>query len=222
MSNPDSPNLIAGMLAIHAVITRSLNVAATGCGSFAQQSVAGADSHDGLMSYIHCLVSVLGGHHGTEDELAFPVFQKMLDAPYDLLSQQHLVVHSLLDEAKAGVESVAAEPGAAAPWAKLHQLVSRIEEFWHAHIAIEEEHFTMDRFAALMPPDEHRRLIELFSGHMRQVTGPDYLVVPFLLYNSAPDKRLIFSSELPPMVTEQLVPVVWKEKWAPMQPFLLT
>ena len=26
---------------------------------------------------------------------------------------------------------------------------------------------------------------------------------------------------IPPVVTKVLVPVVWKEQWAPMQPFLL-
>ena len=90
------------------------------------------------------------------------------------------------------------------------------------HIAIEEEHFTIARFASLMPPEEHSRLLGLFMQHMQQNTGPDYLIVPFLLYNSAPDNRAFFAGGMPPIVTQQLVPVVWKEKWAPMQPFLLT
>ncbi len=52
-------------------------------------------------------------------------------------------------------------------------------------------------------------------------SGPDYLVVPFLLYNLSPEDRATMSAEMPPVVTQQLVPVVWKEKWQPMSPFLL-
>jgi hypothetical protein len=46
-------------------------------------------------------------------------------------------------------------------------------------------------------------------------------VVPFLLYNLPPEERAIFSQGMPPVVTQELVPVVWKEKWSPMKPFLL-
>jgi hypothetical protein len=58
--------------------------------------------------------------------------------------------------------------------------------------------------------------------HAQQHTVPDYLIVPFLLYNLPPDKRTFFAGEMPPVVTEQLVPVAWKDKWAPMKPFLVT
>lgn len=62
-----------------------------------------------------------------------------------------------------------------------------------------------------------KELIEFFQEH----TGPEYLVVPFVLYNLTTEDRAITAQGLPAIVTEQLVPIEWKDKWAPMQPFLL-
>jgi len=33
--------------------------------------------------------------------------------------------------------------------------------------------------------------------------------------------RRLFSANMPPVVTQELVPQVWKEKWLPMQPFFV-
>jgi hypothetical protein len=52
-------------------------------------------------------------------------------------------------------------------------------------------------------------------------SGPDYLVVPFVLYNLSPEQRAILAAEMPPIVTQQLVPIAWKAQWEPMSPFLL-
>jgi len=35
------------------------------------------------------------------------------------------------------------------------------------------------------------------------------------------DERRRMGALFPPVVTEQLVPVVWQDKWSPMKPFLL-
>jgi hypothetical protein len=221
MPNSNSPNVIVGMLSIHAVVTRSLEVAVERSGAYAQPGFSDGSSREGFISYLRCLLSVLSVHHETEDTLAFPFFREKLDAPYDLLTEQHRLLDPLLEKAKAGVEKAAADPNATQPMLRLRFVLRRILEFWHPHIAIEEEHFTVDRFASLIPPEEHRRLTVLFMEHMQRHTGPDYLIVPFLLHNLAPDKRRFFAAEMPPVVIEQLVPAVWKEKWAPMQPFLL-
>ena len=58
--------------------------------------------------------------------------------------------------------------------------------------------------------------------HSQRHATPDYLVVPFMLYTLPPQERPIFARNLPPIVTEQLVPVGWRDKWEPMKPFLLT
>jgi hypothetical protein len=53
------------------------------------------------------------------------------------------------------------------------------------------------------------------------LASPTYLAVPFLLYDLPPEEKAIQARGMPPELTEQLVPVVWKEQWAPMKPFLL-
>ena len=79
----------------------------------------------------------------------------------------------------------------------------------------------LDRLAAVLPAEEHLRLLALFMEHTRQHAGPEYLLAPFLLYNLEAERRSFFAGGMPAIVTEQLVPVVWKDKWASMQPFLL-
>jgi hypothetical protein len=45
--------------------------------------------------------------------------------------------------------------------------------------------------------------------------------VPFILYNLSAEDRAIMAQQMPPAVSQELVPIVWKEQWAPMVPFLL-
>ena len=72
-----------------------------------------------------------------------------------------------------------------------------------------------------MDADENARVGQLLGEYAGQHVEPLSLGVPFLLYNMSRKERAAYAQTLPPMVTEQLVPVVWKEQWAPMQPFLL-
>jgi hypothetical protein len=42
-----------------------------------------------------------------------------------------------------------------------------------------------------------------------------------LLYNLHEQDRQVFSQGMPAEVLQNLVPIVWKDKWASMAPFLL-
>jgi hypothetical protein len=46
-------------------------------------------------------------------------------------------------------------------------------------------------------------------------------VMPFVVYNLSSADRAEFVKVLPPVVTQQLIPIAWKAAWAPMTPFLL-
>ncbi len=221
MSNPKPSNMIDGMLSIHAIITRGLKVAVETTEAFAQGGNSDACLHDGFLTYLRCLISLLMVHHDTEDTLAFPALRDRMDGPFDLLIEQHRILHPMLDETRTEVDKAAAAPGDPDPLTKLNRAFRTIEEFWHPHIAIEEEHFTIDRCAALISPEDHIRLSALFMDHTRRNWGAEELMVPFLLFNLEPDRRAFFAAEMPPVVLAQLVPVVWKERWAPMQQFLL-
>ncbi len=222
MSESNIPNVGVELLRIHSIITRGLRVAIEQSQSFAGRGYPSATMREGFISYVLSLVSVLDAHHKVEDQLAFPYFKdKFPDAPFDLLTTQHQSIVPMLDQLKTTIGEIAAHTQEGQSLNKLCLLLKGIDEFWHPHIRIEEDHFTVGKLGAAIPPDEQMRLIKLFMEHSQQNAKPDFLVVPFLLYNLSPEQRSAMAKAMPPLVTEQLVPVVWKEKWEPMKPFLL-
>jgi hypothetical protein len=202
------------------IVTRGLDVSIENAARFAQEGLPQDSLGDGYRSYVAALLSFLTAHHLAEDAIAFPYFQeRMPDLPVAQLEEEHERMQNLLDQAKEDLEGVGDEPGPALR--HLEGALRQIHDLWGPHIAIEEEHLGVQRLAEMLPPEEHARLAGLLARHSQEHSGPDYLILPFALYNLPPEQRAVFSQSLPPMVTQQLVPLVWKEQWAPMQPFLL-
>jgi hypothetical protein len=223
MSERTAPNIAEDLLSIHAIITRGLHVSIEKGRLFAQGDYPDASARNGFVAYVGSLVSVLHAHHLTESELFFPYFRdKLPDAPFDLLTSQHRDLEPVLQQAKAATDEVSVETRAGAALARLNDLLGGTAEFWHPHIRIEEEHFSVDRLAILIDAKEHETLAKSAVKHSQQHSGPGYLVLPFLLYNLPPDKRSAFARGMPLVVTRLLVPIVWRRKWASMRPFLLT
>ncbi len=222
MSESNIPNVGVELLRIHSIITRGLRVAIEHSQSFADRGSPSVTIREGFANYVLSLVSVLDAHHKVEDQVAFPYFEdRFPDAPYDLLRTQHQSIVPMLDQLRATIEEMVAHPQEGQIINKLFLLTKGIDEVWHPHIRIEEDHFTVGKLGAAIPPGEQIRLIKLFMEHSQQHAKPDFLVVPFLLYNLPPEQRAVMAGAMPPVVTEQLVPVIWKEKWEPMKPFLL-
>ena len=95
-------------------------------------------------------------------------------------------------------------------------------DLWHPHIAIEERDiYDVETIAGVMDLDENVRVGQMLAEIAQQHVEPAYLGVPWLLYNLPPDVRAIVAQTMPPVMTQELIPVVWKDKWAPMKPFLL-
>ncbi len=223
MIESNAPNVASDLLRVHSIITRALSVTSEKSQRFAQEGFPDASTKEGFLCYARSFVSVLHGHHLTENELAFPYFRdKLPDAPYDLLIAQHQELVHVLDEIKAAIEEVSEEPQAAKALNRLNQTLRRLGDLWHPHIDIEQEHFTVAKLEALINREEHIRLGKLFVEHSQKHTGPGYLVVPFLLYNLAPEERVILARNMPFLLTYLLVPVIWKARWASMRPFLLS
>jgi hypothetical protein len=222
MSERTMPNVAEDLRCIHAVITRGLNVSIERGRLFAQGGYPDASTRNGFIAYVGSLVSVLHAHHHTETDLFFPYFRdKLPDAPFDLLITQHRDLEPVLQQTKAAIDDVSADAQAGAAMIRLNDLLGRLAEFWHPHIRIEEDHFSVERVAALVEAKEQERLAKAAMKLSQQHSGPGYLVVPFLLYNLPPDKRPVFSRWMPPVVTRLLLPIVWRRKWASMRPFLL-
>ena len=222
MSKVGTPNVGADMLRIHSVITRGLDVSIERGASFAQGGDPDAATQEGFVLYLQTLVSVLSAHHLAEDEVAFPyLWDKLPDEPFDELMAEHRVMEEILEELQAIAKAVAAEAQAGDSLNDLNRAVTRLADLWHPHIHKEERFYDVETIAALMGVDEHVQLGRMVAEHSQQHLQPPDLGIPFVLYNLPAGERAIMIQMMPPIVTQQLVPVDWKEKWAPMQPFLL-
>ena len=222
MSEHPSPNFGEDMLRIHKVISRGLTVASEKSLSVAQQGFHAEEEWEGFLNYVRTLATVIHAHHLLEDEIAFPQAKPRIpQAPYDLLQTQHQALIPILDELGATIQESAALPQAREPLLAMNEVLQKVSDIWYPHIRIEEEHFTVAKVAELYSLDERARISMMFAEHSKEHATPDYLAVPFVLFNLPPAERAAFSQMLPTILTQQLVPVAWKEKWEPMKPFLL-
>jgi hypothetical protein len=176
-------------------------------------------SAGGYRKYVTALLSFVSAHHLTEDEVAFPYFEDRLpEMPFDRLEEEHEEIERMLEQAQGRVEGLDEEPEALRD---LEAQLREIRELWHPHIGIEEKHLDAERLGEMLPVEEHERI----SGEMGKLSmehaEPLHLVVPFALYNLPADERAALTRNMPPKVIEELMPGPWKERWAPMQPFLL-
>lgn len=216
-------NIGVGMICIHHVITRGLRVALEYTAKFSEEGFPNEERRNGFIHYLRSFAAILQGHHTTEDELVFPSWRaKFPDVPYDTLTGQHGTMAESLVRFNTLVDMFAADPEQTDLLKDIHRVLMDIDAVWHRHIAIEEDHFSVDKLGAAFAPEEHMTMGRQFSEHTQKTTGPDYMLVPFILYNLSIDERAFMASMMPPVVTQQLVPVDWKEQWLPMQPFFLS
>jgi len=221
MSKQQESNIAVSFLNIHSIITRALRVSIDSVRGFSQSGFKSEGSREGFFNYIRALASVINAHHLTEDEIAFPYFRDYFpEAPYDLLIATHQEMVQILGEIKLAVEKCEKNDQLATGLSNLESALTRLNDMWHPHIQIETDEF-INNADALIPVQEQLRLVRLFGEHGQKNAVPPYLTVPFMLYNLPVDERKVFSQDMPPEVTQHLVPVVWKEQWESMTPFLL-
>jgi hypothetical protein len=216
-----TPNIGRSLILVHRIITRGLLVTIERSRAFEKAGFPDPATCDGFASYVRSLTTFLDAHHTAEDEIAFPFFRDRLpDAPYDLLARQHKAMVPLIDHIRSVVPGVTG-PDAGGALRDIHRCACRIEEGWHPHFKTEEEHLAPDRVVATMSDDEQRGMNARIGAHNGEHLQPDYLLVPFTLFNLATEDRAMMAKVLPPAVVHELVPGAWKERWQPMAPFLL-
>lgn len=214
------PNLAKDLRRVHMIITRGLDVSIENVSRIEREASSDWRLAQGYRSYVTALLSFLNAHHLAEDDVAFPYFaERMPEVPFDQLVEEHERMVGVIQRAQEAVEKM--EPQSGKGLSDLQDALREIREMWHPHITVEEDGFDVERLAEMLPPEEHARLAGVMAQHSMQHSGPDYLVVPFALYNLPPAERAMMTAAMPPVVTEQMVPKTWKEQWAPMQPFLL-
>ena len=208
-------DVVKGMLAIHSVITRGLHVTLENSRRFMGEGPG--NDRGGFSDYAHSLSSLLHAHHLSEDKTVFPSLQPILPgAPFAKLSADHKVIERQIDAQSIGL--AAGDDGSLGPMA---DAVATLDELWHPHIEIEQTWITLENIGDKMTPEDHLAVVQRSSQDVQENSGPPELIMPFVLYNMEPEARARFASVLPPTLTEQLIPGPWKERWKPMQPFLL-
>jgi hypothetical protein len=64
-------------------------------------------------------------------------------------------------------------------------------------------------------------LVSQITEYGGMKSGPVSLALPFLFYNLAGADREAFIMVFPWIVTQVLVPIIWRGNWQPMSAFLL-
>lgn len=214
MSERPMPNIGVDLQRIHRVVTRGLAVAQENCRAFAANGFPDERTREGFWKYCQGLEAITHGHHVTEDDLFFPYLRDRLpDADLDSLIAQHQEMLGILAEMKAARE--------AGSLADLDRALAKLAGLWHPHIHTEETIFSPEVAAEVMTIPETIELAQKAAAHSAEHSQPAPLAIPFMLYNLEGQDRDHFLAVMPPEVTQQLVPVVWKDEWAPMKPFLL-
>lgn len=222
MSKSSKPNIGAVMVRVHKAITRGLDVSSERSAAFVQEGYPDAATQEGFVTYVRTLEWVLNAHHLSEDHVAFPYLRsKLPDAPYGELLAEHQEMEEILEELQVALEAVSAQAQAGDSLKGLNRTVTRLAELWHPHIDKEQLHlYDIEKTEAVMDLDEQIQLSQEVAEYSQQQADPAFMV-PFLLYNLPPEERANMAQAMPPVVIQEMVPVVWKEKWVPMEPFLL-
>jgi hemerythrin-like domain-containing protein len=217
-----TPNVGVGLIRFHRIITRGLEVILDHAPDYSLTGFPDAVTRQGFIHYARSWITALTGHHIGEDEIGFPAQRKVLPhGPYERLTAEHQAMVPLLDRAGKLLDRMEKGEDEKALLVELHGIVSEIGRIWYPHIETEESHFSAEIVAGLFTVEEHIGLIKKLAEHGQALAKPDYLLAPFFVYNLTSPDREEFMALLPPVVTQQLIPIVWKDQWAPMKPFLL-
>ncbi len=218
----DTPDIGKDLIRIHSVITRGLYVALGYSHSSSLARHINESKNRGFISYVKSLISVMNGHHHLEDKIVYPYLKyRMPEVPFDMLRTQHQDMMNDLDSIVKTMEEPMSSRSFGEHLGVLNRKLGDTKEKWHPHIEVEEKYFTTDKIDMAIGYGEQTRLSRIFNEYIHKHAVPDYLVVPFLLYNLPPAERAVISKKIPPALTKQIASDGWKKKWLPMSPFML-
>jgi hypothetical protein len=222
MSAQQPPNAATSLITIHAVVNRGLAVAIKNAATFSENNFKDQTEREGYFNYVRALVILIDSHHLAEEEVAFPwLTERNIDGPYELLEKQHEEILPILAELNALREKCATAEQPRTCLAELEHALKTLQTLWDPHIQLEEETLSAEKLADILPSPEHIDLLQKIGEHSQAHSDPGYLVIPFILFNLEPQARIILSKGMPAELIEHMVPVVWKDQWASMKPFLL-
>ena len=221
MSNENQPNIGEDYIRFHKVMSRGLAVSLQNINEFLHIGTLEKLKREGFIKYVQSFSSVLHGHHLVENEKIFPYFKdKLPNVPYERLMSEHEIFVDGLQEINNGLGQLMSENIELNSLELLKSGFDKINQIWHSHIQIENTQLYGQIGSLNIDLEEMIRIQKEAGEFFQEHTDPAYLIVPFVLYNLSPEDRTIASKGFPEMVTKQLVPIDWKDKWESMQPFL--
>lgn len=222
MSDENSPDLGEDYIRLHKVMTRGIAVSLQNINESLKNGAYDKLNREGFLKYVQSFSWVLHGHHMVEDEKIFPYFKdKLPEVPYERLTSEHKTFSSGLQEINTGIDNLKSENGELDSLKLLKSGFDKIDRVWDSHIDIENTQLYGRTRSLNIDPEEMIRIENDARDFFQENSGPGYLVMPFVMYNLSLEDRAILIQGVPEVVTKQLIPIDWKDKWASMQPFLL-
>ena len=211
-------HLSKGLDLIHKVLTRPLDVGIAHLDKCLISNKVDIENQDGFKDYINSLVNVFFGHHHGEDEIMFPTLEdKIKDADFSKLKKQHKELHPLAEKIK---EKINTDSPKINNYREIRSLLKETKNLWIKHREEEEKTVELD-IEPLLSSKEQIELSDKLGKHGQSVSKPATLILPFLIYNLEGDDREEFTSDMPWILKKVIVPVIWRNKWERMKPFLL-
>jgi hemerythrin-like domain-containing protein len=222
MTETQGSDLPVTLVLIHRVLTRGLDVGLRYTEEFTREGYPDPATGAGLALYLQMLAGALYLHHSAEDQIGFPLLrEKLPDVPVDRLTAEHEQMAAILEELAPILDRMRGEAEEGPLLEAARAELVKLAQIWPAHIRIEETNISVKKLVALIGPDALAEWLQQMGQHRPEGSPPDPVVVPFILHNLSAEDRATMAQYMPPVVSQELVPVVWKEHWAPMKPFLL-
>jgi len=212
----DMSPVVGGLLRIHKVISRGLSISIRKCDEYLMKQGIPSGEATGFSMFVSTLKWVTHSHHLSEDDIAFPYFKDYIEAPYNLLKDDHNAMAHILDSLDQCLVEVSS-----GGVGRLREVLDEFDKLWEPHIKIEEENFTSEKLQAVIGMKEQMNLVKKLGEHSIKNSGPGPLALPFLFYNLEGRDREDFMRPIPWIAKKVLVPIIWKSQWKPMSPFLL-
>jgi hypothetical protein len=210
------------LVLIHNAISRGLGMGIQYAERFARKGYPDQSTGSGFALYLRTLAGVLHLHHSAEDEIGFPFLRESLpDLPFEALIHEHERMEVTLEKLGPLLDKLHGEAGEEATLQAAREALAELAEIWPGHIDAEEKGISVKRLEALVGAEALAGWLAEMGQHRTEGAPPDPVALPFILYNLPADERAMMASRMPPAVSQELVPGVWKEQWAPMKPFLL-
>jgi len=222
MSDSNHPSVARDIYFIHLVITRALNVAIEYCQSLQGKTIADFSIDPGFLNYVQSFVTLLDSHHLVEDEVIFPYFQnKLSEVPFDVMNIQHQSMLPVLEQINLAINNLTTEVANLESLNVLEKSLIKMRDIWEPHFQLEELYLNEENISKIIDDEEQIRLTKLFAEEGKKHIAPDYLLIPFILYNLSPENRAVISQAFPPFVIEKVTTSEWRDKWQTMSPFLV-